>query len=51
MQSDPNDEFEEILLKARAPKASIAETVTGSSDPSIWRVELDDDERLALEAT
>jgi para-aminobenzoate synthetase len=31
IQSDPEDEFEEILLKARAPMAAIASTVTGSA--------------------
>jgi para-aminobenzoate synthetase len=30
IQSDPEDEFEEILLKARAPMAAIADLVTGS---------------------
>ncbi len=32
MQSDPDDEFEEILLKARAPMAAIARTVTGDAE-------------------
>ena len=32
MQSDPEDEFDEILLKARAPMAAIARAVTGSDD-------------------
>jgi para-aminobenzoate synthetase len=32
MQSDPGDEFEEILLKARAPMAAIARTVTGDEE-------------------
>ncbi len=40
IQSDPNDEFEEILLKARAPMSAIAEAVTGSDAPSAWTVEL-----------
>src|SRR3954451_17913243 len=30
MQSDPEDEFDEILLKARAPMAAIARTLTRS---------------------
>jgi para-aminobenzoate synthetase len=30
IQSDPEDEFEEILLKARAPMTAIASTLTGS---------------------
>jgi para-aminobenzoate synthetase len=41
MQSDPEEEFEEILLKARAPMAAIARTVTGRSDEGAWRVELE----------
>jgi para-aminobenzoate synthetase len=41
MQSDPEEEFEEILLKARAPMAAIAEAVTGRADPQAWRVELE----------
>ncbi len=41
MQSDPVDEFEEILLKARAPMAAIARTVTGSDSREAWSVELE----------
>jgi para-aminobenzoate synthetase len=41
MQSDPVDEFDEILLKARAPMAAIARTVTGSDSPDAWSVELE----------
>jgi para-aminobenzoate synthetase len=41
MQSDPEDEFDEILLKARAPMATIAEAVTGSASPDAWSVELE----------
>jgi len=41
MQSDPQDEFDEILLKARAPMAAIARTVTGSESPDAWSVELE----------
>jgi para-aminobenzoate synthetase len=41
MQSDAEDEFDEILLKARAPMAAIAQTVTGSDSPSAWTVELE----------
>jgi para-aminobenzoate synthetase len=41
MQSDPVDEFEEILLKARAPMAAIARTATGSDSDDSWRVELE----------
>ncbi len=41
MQSDPEDEFDELLLKARAPMATIAEAVTGSDSPEAWSVELE----------
>ena len=42
MQSDPVDEFDEILLKARAPMAAIAKTVTGSAEPErAWSVDLE----------
>jgi hypothetical protein len=41
MQSDPEDEFDEILLKARAPMAAIAKTVTGSDSDEAWTVELE----------
>jgi para-aminobenzoate synthetase len=41
MQSDREDEFDEILLKARAPMAAIARTVTGSDAPDAWSVELE----------
>ncbi|MDX6636236.1 MAG: para-aminobenzoate synthetase [Solirubrobacterales bacterium] len=42
MQSDPEEEFDEILLKARAPMAAIARTVTGSEAPGeAWSVELE----------
>jgi para-aminobenzoate synthetase len=41
MQSDPQEEFEEILLKARAPMATIAEAVTGSASAQAWRLELE----------
>jgi para-aminobenzoate synthetase len=41
MQSDPEDEFDEILLKARAPMRAIARAVSGSSSPDAWRVELE----------
>ncbi|MBS1879868.1 MAG: aminodeoxychorismate synthase component I, partial [Actinobacteria bacterium] len=42
MQSDPEEEFAEILLKARAPMAAIAETVSGSAERgSAWSVELE----------
>jgi para-aminobenzoate synthetase len=41
MQSDPVDEFDEILLKARAPMAAIARVATGRDDPDAWSVELE----------
>jgi para-aminobenzoate synthetase len=41
MQSDPEDEFDEILLKARAPMAAIARTATGDDSPDAWSVELE----------
>jgi para-aminobenzoate synthetase len=41
MQSDPAEEFDEILLKARAPMAAIARAVTGSDSPEAWTVELE----------
>ncbi len=42
MQSDPQEEFDEILLKARAPMAAIARTVTGSdAKGEAWSVELE----------
>ncbi len=41
MQSDPEEEFDEILLKARAPMAAIARTVSGRADESAWSVELE----------
>jgi para-aminobenzoate synthetase len=44
MQSDPVDEFDEILLKARAPMAAIARVATGRDDPDAWSVELEPSE-------
>jgi para-aminobenzoate synthetase len=41
MQSDPEEEFDEILLKARAPMATIARAVTGREDRESWTVELE----------
>jgi para-aminobenzoate synthetase len=41
MQSDPVEEFDEILLKARAPMAAIARTATGSDSPEAWSIELE----------
>ncbi len=47
MQSDPAEEFDEILLKARAPMAAIARAVTGSDAPEAWSVELEPQTQLA----
>jgi para-aminobenzoate synthetase len=41
IQSDPNEEFEEILLKARAPMSSLARAVTGSEAQKSWNLELE----------
>jgi para-aminobenzoate synthetase len=41
IQSDPEEEFDELLLKARAPMSTIAEAVTGSRAPQAWRVVLE----------
>jgi para-aminobenzoate synthetase len=41
MQSDPEDEFDEILLKARAPMAAVARVATGRDDADAWSVELE----------
>ncbi len=41
MQSDPAEEFDEMLLKAHAPMSAVAQTVVGSDDPRSWRVLLD----------
>ncbi len=43
MQSDPDEEFDEILLKARAPMSAIAQAVTGSNAGDAWTVELEPD--------
>jgi para-aminobenzoate synthetase len=50
MQSDPEDEFEEILLKARAPMAAIAQAVTGSDSPDAWTVQLEPTPSIAQAA-
>jgi para-aminobenzoate synthetase len=41
MQSDPEEEFDEILLKARAPMSAIAQSITGSAAREAWSVELE----------
>ncbi len=50
MQSDPEEEFDEILLKARAPMAAIARVATGSEDPEAWSVELEPSAAVAAVA-
>jgi para-aminobenzoate synthetase len=50
MQSDPEDEFDEILLKARAPMAAIAQAVTGSDSPGAWTVQLEPTPSIAQAA-
>jgi para-aminobenzoate synthetase len=47
MQSDPEDEFDEILLKARAPMSAIAEAVTGRDSTDAWSIELESAARAA----
>jgi para-aminobenzoate synthetase len=42
MQSDPEEEFDEILLKARAPMSAVAAAVGGSAEEGVgWSVELE----------
>ncbi|HLH14513.1 MAG TPA: aminodeoxychorismate synthase component I, partial [Solirubrobacteraceae bacterium] len=41
MQSDPAEEFDEFLLKARAPMAAIALAATGDASAEAWTVERD----------
>ncbi|HXA54177.1 MAG TPA: aminodeoxychorismate synthase component I, partial [Solirubrobacteraceae bacterium] len=41
MQSDPAAEWDELLLKARAPMAAIARAATGREGPDAWTVELE----------
>jgi para-aminobenzoate synthetase len=50
MQSDPEEEFDEILLKARAPMAAIARVATGREDPEAWSVELEPSTAAIAEA-
>jgi para-aminobenzoate synthetase len=48
MQSDPADEFDELLLKARAPMSAIAQAVTGRDSPDAWTVALEPTEMPAV---
>jgi para-aminobenzoate synthetase len=41
IQSDPVGEFDELLLKARAPMGAIARAATGRDDADAWTVELE----------
>ncbi len=41
MQSDAEEEFGELLLKARAPMAAIARAVTGRDGEDAWTLELE----------
>jgi para-aminobenzoate synthetase len=43
MQSDPAAEFDEMLLKARAPMSAIAKTITASGDSTAWTLDLEPD--------
>jgi para-aminobenzoate synthetase len=48
MQSDPEEEFDEILLKAHAPMAAIAQALTGSTD--VFAVELEPQSLARMQA-
>ncbi|HMB53746.1 MAG TPA: chorismate-binding protein, partial [Thermoanaerobaculia bacterium] len=50
MQSDPEDEFDELLLKARAPMAAIAEAIAGSDSADSWDVILEPRTEVAAAA-
>ncbi len=51
MQSDPEEEFDEILLKARAPMTAIAEAVTGRGQQGeAWSIELEPARRRGVAA-
>ncbi len=43
LQSDPEEEFDELLLKARAPVSAIAQALTGSGAADGWKVDLETD--------
>ena len=42
MQSDPEEEFEELLLKARAPMRAVALAASGSDAEDAWVVQLEE---------
>jgi para-aminobenzoate synthetase len=50
IQSDPEQEFDELLLKAGAPMAAIAQAVTGSDAPDAWTLELEPSVAMAASA-
>jgi para-aminobenzoate synthetase len=50
MQSDPAEEFEEILLKARAPMAAVARAACGREGPGAFTVELEPAHAMAAAA-
>ncbi len=50
MQSDPAEEFDEILLKARAPMAAVARVVCGREGPDAFTVELEPAHAMATAA-
>ncbi|MBF6620750.1 MAG: aminodeoxychorismate synthase component I [Patulibacter sp.] len=39
LQSDPSDEFDELMLKARAPMRAVVEAITGRVDPDAMVVQ------------
>jgi para-aminobenzoate synthetase len=50
MQSDPAEEFDEILLKARAPMAAIARAACGREGHDAFTVELEPAHAMAAAA-
>ncbi len=50
MQSDPAEEFDEILLKARAPMAAVARVACGREGPDSFTVELEPTPAMAAAA-
>jgi para-aminobenzoate synthetase len=50
MQSDPAEEFDEILLKARAPMAAVARAACGREGPGAFTVELEPSPAMAAAA-
>ncbi len=47
MQSDPAEEFDEVLLKARAPMAAVARAVTGSDAVDAWTLQVEPERVVA----